>query len=131
MKYYLFRTSACVKDGACKVWAPVLRERFGDDLVVVVDFVAEIGQRNENLAEAFLALASLPRGHSGPVLVELDPAAHTGMKAKRLGEPCEECGGRGYSCGTPDFIGDKAGGRGQTHSFCEACDGGIAWRVEG
>ena len=99
------------------MWAPVLRERFGDDLVVVVDFVAEIGQRNENLAEAFLALASLPRGHSGPVLVELDPAAHTGMKAKRLGEPCEECGGRGMVAWEAEP--------------CSDCDGGIAWRVEG
>jgi len=130
VKYYLFTTRTCKDEGVCVNWAPTLQARFGDDLIVVVDFIAQADQRTADLAEAFLALARLPREHDGPTLVEFDADMPTGRKAQRLGVPCERCGGRGYSCGAPDFIGDKVGGRGQTHSVCEACDGGIAWREE-
>ena len=106
MRYYLFTTRECREAGACLLWGPVLRQRFGDALVEIVDYITTYETRTEHLAEAFLHMAAHGLRTDGPVVVELDEGRTSGRRARRMGTPCGECDGLG----------------------CGACDGGIAWR---
>ena len=105
MRYYLFTTRKCREAGACLLWGPVLRQRYGDALIEVVDSITTYATRTEFLTEAFLFMAAHGPRIEGPVVVELDGDQRSGRRARRMGVPCGRCDGLG----------------------CGACDGGVAW----
>ena len=143
MKYYLFTTRKCKDEGVCVNWAPTLQARFGDDLIEVIDSVATKPTRTDHLVQAFLALAQMPRDYDGPVVVEFEGGLPESLRVRRMGVPCEACGGSGqvYSCDYCEHYGICAtsdpGGYDDPDDFpcagledCPDCDGGIAWREE-
>ena len=127
MKYYLFTTRKCKDEGVCVNWAPTLQARFGDDLIEVIDSVATKPTRTDHLVQAFLALAQMPRDYDGPVVVEFEGGLPESLRVRRMGVPCEICGGTGVSLG---YDRDRPGEPLQWDAPCPACDIGIAWREE-
>ena len=76
-RVYLFTTSACTTDGVCQWWLPLVRERYGDRLVIIYNHIVPPELREE-VAEVFARL--MVRG----VVVHDMPFLWDG---KRVGRP--------------------------------------------